>query len=139
MNTVVPAFEQILENVGLLVARGQMPSGGGWTGTPGASRFNRYGVIHPLKGATDGPANLPDQIIAQRIQVTVVGATASSTEFYAEQVRLALVGQRISTATRTTLRPIWLDEFGEVDRDDTVKPSVFMVPHIFGVTTTPAS
>lgn len=137
MNTVIKAFEQLCVTAGLKVAVSRVPDGAGWSGTPGQSTFVRYGSIHPLAGRTDGSTCTPDRDVSKRIQVTIVGPTPHATLAYSQQFIDALCGKRITTPTRVTLQPIYLDQDGELDRDDTVKPSVFMVPHIFGVDTTP--
>lgn len=136
MNTVDAAFVELLD--GFLVGVARKPTNGGWQGAPGASTFAAYVMVTPGVGTPDGTITVADSQIDRDYQVTCVAATPDGASSVADAVAVAVSGQRITTDTRVTSRPISIRRYGPVEPDDTVQPAVFMVAHIFSVDTVPA-
>lgn len=138
MKDVDDAFLELLTDAELLADVGGVPTGGGWQGAPGASQFRAYAVVHPGAGVVDGTIVDGDRQIDRDYQVTCVAASAAGAAAVADRVVAAVSGQRISTSTRTTTRPITVSRYGPLEPDDTVQPAVYMVAHMFSVDTVPA-
>lgn len=135
MRSIEQAFLDLLS--GFLVGDGEAPAGGGWQGAPGTSPFTNYLIFKPGQGVTDGSLAHADANVDRDFMVTCVAATRDGCSILARNVVAAVQGRNLTTPTRRTSRPIVLERWGPVDRDDTVQPSVFMAVHVFGVHTTP--
>lgn len=125
-----------LRAAGIETGDGAPPFDNPWTGTPGKSTFRRYCFVTQLDNPTDGPLNDQHAILYGRYQITCVGATAQGARNYGEQVMQTLAGQTLTGDKWKTWRPIIVEEYGRVNRDETVQPAVYMVPHRFHVDTT---
>lgn len=140
MREVIDEIETLISSSAIRVAQGKLPTGAGWTGTPGASTFNMYTVIYMLPGSLDGPQNEIDRDLDARIQLTCVGPTFQSVLSYADGVLAVIRGARITAGGLTTREPIFVERYGPVDPEDTDKNvRIFTVKHILGVNVTPTS
>lgn len=138
MITVVDALRGLISDAGLPVDVARAPEG---YGNPSQNPFRSYVMLTPLKSPTDGALNDGDSDAWTEMQATCVGRTANAAMTVSRTVIAAVQGQRISTATRESLRPIHIESYLDIDRDDTAGTdnSVFMAFVVFSVPTTPAT
>lgn len=118
----------------LLVDNSQKPDGGGWAGEPGNSAFRPYAILWPNPGNPDGSVSEPYEYLDYAWQLTCVGCTAGQVEVFADEVRLALVGERLTIPGRSTYR-IQQDLIRPVERDDAATPFLFYVVAQFSLRT----
>lgn len=109
----------------MLVDRARMPDGAGWQGTPGSSDFKRYAVVYPSPGTPDGNLAQPYEYLDYKAQINIFGVTATQAEDAADDVRVALIGRRLTVAGRSTYR-VQTPGGPPVRRDDSVQTSLFM-------------
>ncbi|MFI7448077.1 hypothetical protein ACIBQX_11315 [Nonomuraea sp. NPDC049714] len=121
-NAVVAAITA----VPMLVDRAKQPAGSGWQGTPGASTFVRYAVVYPSPGIPDGNAAEPLEYLDYAAQINVFGATETQVEGATDDVRAALIGQRLTVSGRSTYRVQAAPGQAPIIRDDTVPTPVYM-------------
>lgn len=109
----------------MLVGRSTKPSGAGWQGNPGTSTYVRYAVVFPSQGTPDGNVSEPLEYLDYTAQINVFGATETQAEDAADDVRAALIGQRLTVAGRSTYR-VQTPGGPPVIKDESVAPPVFM-------------
>jgi hypothetical protein len=126
-----------LVGAGLLVGRGQRPSGAGWQGSVGASTFRPYVVLYPSAGLTDGNVADPHEYLDYTFQTTCVGNTQEGAEAVSDLVKAALVGVRLTVSGRASY-PVYLlaDPVGQ--RDDAVSPPLHYLTPQFRFRSQPA-
>jgi hypothetical protein len=110
----------------MLVDRAKQPTGSGWQGTPGASTFKRYAVVYPSPGTPDGSVAEPLEYLDYRAQINVFGATETQAEDGSDEVRVALIGRRLSVAGRATYRVQTPPGERLVFRDDSLPAPIYM-------------
>lgn len=126
-----------LEAAGVLVGRGEEPSGAGWQGEPGASQFTPYVVLYPTPGMGDGDLADPNTYLDYACQATCVAATQEGAEAAAD-IAKTIVGQRLAVAGRSLAYPVELLLARPAQRDDTVTPPVHYAVLQLGFRTGPA-
>lgn len=96
------ALIELLESAGILAGRGEHPEGGGWQGEPGRSDYIPYVVVYPFPGSPDGNTAEPYEYLDYKAQVSCWGATAVHVEEFADRVRGALIGKRLTVPGRSS-------------------------------------
>lgn len=109
----------------MLVGRATKPSNAGWQGNPGTSSYVRYAVVHPSLGTPDGNVAEPLEYLNYSAQINVFGATETQAETAADAVRAALIGRRLTVASRSTYR-VQTPGGPTVSKDESVAPPVYM-------------
>ncbi|MBN6054517.1 hypothetical protein JYK22_21425, partial [Nonomuraea sp. RK-328] len=109
----------------MLVGRATKPAGAGWQGNPGTSTYVRYAVVYPSLGTPDGNEAGPLEYLDYSAQINVFGATEGQVEDAADDVRAALIGQRLAVSGRSTYR-VQSPGGPPVVKDESVAPAVYM-------------
>lgn len=109
---------------GIKTGLGVVPGGASWQGTPGASSFVGYAVIYPFPGQPDGDLCDPYEYLDYRFQATCVGATSSQAGLVLDEVRSALLGQRLPVPARSCYPVDQVDLNRPIIRDDAVSTPV---------------
>lgn len=134
---VTDAVVATLEAAGLTVGRGEAPDQAGWQGTPAASTFKPYVVVHPLAGGQlDGAIDWGFEDAEIRYQINAVGATQQQAEWAADTARAALLDNDLAVAGRAVHRADV--ELGGARRDDQTQPPIWWIADRITLTTTPA-
>ncbi|MFC5744828.1 hypothetical protein [Actinomadura rugatobispora] len=110
-----------LQVADVAVGRGEKPPGAGYQGQDQNSQHIPYAVLFPTPGTPDGNVAEPYEYLDYTVQATCVGATQEGAEALADMVKVALVGQRLAIAGRSSYRGELLVD-RPATRDDTVVP-----------------
>lgn len=125
-----------LTTAGALVGQGDKPAGGGWQGTPGASVFVAYVVVHPTPGGVfDGSLDEP----FDDAQPDYIISSFAATQVACQELADVVFARMLSAVLPLTERRVQLvipDVEGGVVRDDDVQPPVFYSPTRWRIFTT---
>jgi hypothetical protein len=120
------------------VGEGIRPDGVGWQGTPGASAFVPYVVVHPTPGGVyDGTISAPFGDAQPDYVISSYAATQSQCQNLADQVYEVLTTS-FPTVTGRVVQLMMPDVDGGVVRDDDAQPPVFYSPTRWRIYTTTA-
>ena len=115
-----------IADIPMLVDRAKKPAGGGWQGSPGTTSFVRYAVVYPSPGFPDGNISEPYEYLNYQAQINIFGASPTQAGDGADDVRAALIGQRLTVAGRSTYRVQAPPGQRPMIRDDSVSTPVYM-------------
>lgn len=135
--TLTAAIVSALEAASIDVGEGEAPTSGvGWSGSPGASTFTPYVVVHAVTGGGfDGPIGDPDQDAAVDYVLTSIGGTQAQAQWMNDLVYSTLKSATLSVSGRSVLR-VRPDVEGGAQRDDDATPPVWFSPTRWRVFTT---
>lgn len=134
--TITAAIISTLTSAGLEVGDGEAPDGVGWQGSPGASNFTPYVVVHATTGGRfDGPIGQPFGDAYVDYTLTAIGATQQQAQWVNDEVYEALTSTALSVSGRSVslVRP---DVEGGAQRDDDAQPAVWFSPTRWRIQTT---
>lgn len=136
-----PLTDAIVAALAVVVATGdgEQPDGSGWQGTPGASSFVPYAVVHPIVGggpADDNTIEDPHADSESLYQVSCYGATRQQCEFVSDKVFPVMVALRPVLTGRAVMF-VEAEMEGGARRDDSIQPPIWMGAPRYRFSTTP--
>jgi len=131
------AIVALFTSAALKIGDGDIPTGGGWQGTPGLSVFNGYGILFPIAGgSSDGDVGRPDSDADLIYQVSVWGGTRAAADAVLDKVNTVILTWPLYIPGRV-VRLVRVDTFGGCRREDTGEPALYMAFNRYRVYTTP--